>query len=130
MGIFDNYEERERIRKRAEESERKYEQENKVNVPEEKGIEELDLEDAVPGGSYAAAVTPVGMGRSLLRKLGKEAMEVSARAGAQAGAKKGAKLAKLREDGLPPEVANKYARPEYDIKSEPGVIKYTEKRRN
>jgi hypothetical protein len=145
MGIFDSPEqqaERERIRKRASDSEQQYAKDNNLKElpPEEKGAEELDLEEVVPGGSYLSMATPIGLGRGLIKKLGKEAMEAGAKSVARAGAqkmakesteaagKKASKLGKLREDGVPPELANRYARPDYEIKAEPGALNYSKKR--
>lgn len=82
----------EEVKKRASKAQDKYQTENKVIVPKEKGIEEGDLEDIIPGGSALSAMTPLGAGKSLARKGLKEL----AKAGAPKILKEGASEAKSR----------------------------------
>ena len=72
----------EAIRKRSIEFQKK---QGMQGAPEEKGIEEQELEDIVPGGSYLSAALPLGAGKKLLTKggrmLAEEAIPVAKTAG-------------------------------------------------
>jgi len=85
-------EDKDKIKKRAEEFEKTFGKgQRKVK---EKGIEELDLEDAVPGGSYLAAATPVGLGKTAVKKALKEMAE----AGVEAAGKKSNIIVRYAKD--------------------------------
>lgn len=68
----------EEVKKRAAKAQDKYQTENKVIVPKEKGAEEGDLEDIIPGGSALSMMTPIGTGKAVVKKGIKELAEMGA----------------------------------------------------
>lgn len=78
------------------------------DMPEEKGIEELEFEEALPGGQFLGMLSPTGLGKK----------------GAKAGAKG---LKKLLSEGVPSDVDTGFYRQIYDIDVKPGVINYKKK---
>lgn len=83
----DNNDDRdEEIRRKSEEFQRKYGE----SGPRERGIEEQDLEDIVPGGSYLSMALPFGSskirkGTSMLRKLAEKEAPAVRRAARELG---------------------------------------------
>lgn len=102
--------EEERIRKRADEAVQQYEKDFGP-AQEEAGIEELELEESVPGGQYLGMMTPMGFGRGVSKMVGKKLIKEGIEEGAELAAKKGGKklVNKLANAGPPkPTKAEEY----------------------
>lgn len=75
--LFDkirNTPDEEAVKKKAKAAREQYEKQTGQAAPVEEGLEELDFEDMIPGGSVLTAVTPVGAGKTTLKNIAKKAM--------------------------------------------------------
>lgn len=83
------------------------------DMPEEKGIEEMDFEEIIPGAQFLSMLTPFGLGKKL------------AKDGLKQGTKK---LKKLLDEGVPSSADSGFFRQVYDIDAKPGSITYSKKK--